>query len=237
MLAVVAVFVIAGIASFSKPSRPTSDERLVTFATGLGDQFAWDATAVDQTGSLSNDDKSIGWVTVAASQGSVELRRWTDVATRKAHQPSGDTTVAGCADVTVAFRYENTESAAADALTTTNFLQILNGGDCEHVAETTTTRPPTQTGADRPAPFDLAMNSCATGSFGLVKANGTVRNNDIVSTSYFIEIKIENDAGVRVGYGNGFATAVDPGQTASWSVVGTVDFAGAVTCKYSADPI
>ena len=235
-LAAIVVIGVIGVATTSK--RPTADPGLVTFATGLGEQLGWQNAPVDQTSGLPSSEEAIGFVAVAAPKGQVEFRRWPDVPARKAAQAPDDPTVAGCGDVTVAFRYEDKESAGAEALTTTNLLQLLNGGTCEVATQTSTTRAPRATMVeDGPPPYDLAMDSCAKDRFGFVTAKGTVRNNTDRQRSYFIEVKIVNGEGVRIGYGNGFATGVNSGETATWSVLGTIDFDGAVTCKYSAEEI
>jgi len=211
---------------------------LVTFASGLADLFVWDTSPVDQTPGIPAEGAAIGYVTVTAPKGSVEFRRWSDVSARKGAQPGNDTTIAGCADVTVTFRYEDKEAAAAEAMTATNLLQVLNGGDCETISATSTTRSrPDVSTPDRQPPFDLAMDSCSTDRFGFVTATGTVRNNSDGQQSYYVEVKIVSSDEVRIGYGNGFAWSVDPGQTATWSVIGTADATGAVTCKYSADEL
>jgi hypothetical protein len=81
---------------------------------------------------------------------------------------------------------------------------------------------------------DVTISACtASPTGGHPTATGQILNHSSKSSLYTIHVKFTDSAGNGVGDGVAAVAKVDPGTTATWHVIGTLNAKGPVKCTLS----
>jgi hypothetical protein len=87
-----------------------------------------------------------------------------------------------------------------------------------------------QTGRASDADFDLEVESCETGEFDLTEATGVITNTSTVRQGFEVEVRFTDADNTLVEESVTFVDAIDPGQSARWTVTAFEEASGQVRC-------
>lgn len=83
--------------------------------------------------------------------------------------------------------------------------------------------------------YDVTLDRCELGKYGVLEAEGKVTNTGNDTQSYAVKVEFLDASGTRVADGIDFVSRLGPGRAAVWTASGFNDATGAITCKVSVD--
>jgi hypothetical protein len=87
-----------------------------------------------------------------------------------------------------------------------------------------------QTGQASDADFDLAIESCETSEFDITEASGVITNTSTTRQGFEVEVRFTDADNTLVEESVTFVDAIDPGQSARWTVTAFEKATGPVLC-------